>query len=118
VAAIACYYSAGVYDRKAGGDGDESRFVDRLWRYVDEAVTEFSNEKEFQVYLNFYLAQAKYQRGGADWEKYYRKISKDLVAGQRPNGSWPGEDVGPVYGTSVACMILQLPYGYLPLCPR
>ena len=118
VAAIACYYAAGVYDRKAGGQGTESDFVDRLWRYVDEQVADVSNEREFQVYLNFYLAQAKYQRAGAHWDEYYRKISKDLVASQRPNGSWPGENVGPVYGTSVACVILQLPYGYLPVCER
>lgn len=118
VAAIVCYYAAGVYDRKAGGKGHESQFVDRLWRYVDDNVREFSNPKEFNIYLNFYLAQAKYQRGGAHWNDYYRKISRDLLTSQRPNGSWPGEDVGPIYGTSVACLILQLPYGYSPLCER
>jgi hypothetical protein len=118
VAAIACYYAAGVYDRAAGGEGTESAFVNRLWRYVDEQVTDTSNERTFNVYVNFYLAQAKNQRGGAYWDAYYRQISKDLVTGQRPNGSWPGEDVGPVYGTSVALFILQIPYGYLPLCER
>jgi len=117
-AAIACYYAAGVYDRKAGGDGGESRFVDRLWQYVDENVKDTSNERDFQVYTNFYLAQAKYQRGGEHWKDFYRKISKDLVSAQRPNGSWPGEDVGPMYGTSTALVILQLPYGHLPLCER
>jgi hypothetical protein len=117
-AAIACYYAAGVYDRKAGGNGTQSRFVDRLWQYVDENVKDTSNEREFQVYTSFYLAQGKYQRGGENWDAFYRKISKDLLAGQRANGSWPGEDVGPVYGTSVALVILQLPYGHLPLCER
>jgi squalene cyclase len=118
VAAIACYYAAGVYDRKAGGESSESAFVDRLWRYVDENVKDVSNDKDFQVYTNFYLAQAKYQRGNSHWEPYYKKIARDLVSSQRPNGSWPGEDVGPVYGTSVALMILQLPYNYLPFNER
>lgn len=117
-AAITCFYSAGVYDRETGGKSEESIFVEKLWRYVDHNTRSFSDRKGFQVYLNFYLAQAKYQRGGQAWESYYKQISKDLVAGQSPNGTWPGEDVGPTYGTAVACFILQLPYGHLPICER
>jgi hypothetical protein len=117
-AAIVCFYSAGVYDKAAGGKSEESIFVDKLWRYVDHNTREFSNRKDFNVYLNFYLAQAKYQRGGTHWEAYYKQISKDLLSSQSANGTWPGEDVGPTYGTSIACMILQLPYGYLPVCER
>jgi hypothetical protein len=118
VAAIACYYAAGLYDRAAEAENQESLFLSRLWRYVDENVVEFSSEREFAIYLNFYLSQAKYQRGGPPWESYYRKISRDMVGCQRANGSWPGEDVGPVYGTSVALVVLQMPYAYLPVCER
>ena len=117
-AAIVCFYSMGIYDQVAGGRGEEAIFVDKLWRYVDHNTRSFSDRKSFQVYLNFYLAQAKYQRGGTHWEAYYKQISKDLLASQSPNGTWPGEDVGPTYGTSIACIILQLPYGYLPVCER
>ena len=117
-AAIVCFYSMGIYDQAAGGKSEESQFVDKLWRYVDHNTRNFSDRKGFQVYMNFYLAQAKYQRGGLHWENYYKQISKDLLASQSPNGTWPGEDVGPTYGTSIACMILQLPYGYLPICER
>jgi hypothetical protein len=89
-----------------------------LWRFVDNNTKDFSDRKSFKVYLNFYLSQAKYQRGGADWESYYNAIARDLLALQSPNGTWPGEDVGPTYGTAVACFVLQLPYGYLPVCEK
>jgi hypothetical protein len=117
IAAIVCFYSAGIYDRKAGGP-DENAFVDRLWRYVDERAARFTDAKGYQIYANFYLAQARFQRGGKDWESYYRKISQYLLSAQQSDGSWQGEGVGPAYGTSVACMILQMPYGYLPIADR
>jgi hypothetical protein len=117
-AAIVCYYSAGVYDREAGGSSSEASFVDMLWRYVDERTVDLDKQKTVFSYLNFYLAQAKYQRGAKHWSGYYRWASKGLLESQRPNGAWPGEGVGPVYGTAIACLILQLPYGYLPVCER
>lgn len=117
-AAIVCFYSCGVYDQVAGGRSEESVFVDKLWRYVDHNTRNISDRKSFNVYMNFYLSQAKYQRGGTHWESYYKQITKDLLASQSANGTWPGEDVGPTYGTAVACLILQLPYGYLPICER
>jgi hypothetical protein len=117
-AAIVCYYSMGVYDRQAGGQSAESSFVDRLWRYVDERTADLQNQKTVFSYLNFYMAQASYTRGGPKWDAYYNWASKNLLEQQRPNGAWPGEGVGPVYGTAVSCMILQLPYGYLPVCDR
>jgi hypothetical protein len=117
-AAIVCFYSMGVYDQATGGQGEEATFVDKLWRYVDHSAQGFSDRKSFKVYLNFYLAQAKYQRGGTHWESYFKQISKDLLSSQSSNGTWPGEDVGPTYGTAVACLVLQLPYGYLPICEK
>lgn len=117
-AAIVCYYSMGVYEREADEASTESAFVDRLWRFVDERTAGLSKQKEVFSYLNFYLAQAQYQRGGARWKNYYAWSSKMLVASKKENGSFPGEGVGPVYGTAIACLIMQLPYGYSPLCDR
>ena len=117
-AAIVCYYSAGVYDRKAGGTGSESVFVERLWRYVDGRTQVLTKPKSSWTYQNFYLSQAMYVRGGSEWKLFYKEIAKDHLAKQSKNGSWPGEGVGPVYGTAVACFVLQLPYGCLPVCQR
>lgn len=117
-AAIVCYYSMGVYDRKPGEESVESAFVDRLWRFVDERTTGLDKQKEVFSYLNFYLSQAQYQRGGNNWDNYYRWAAKRLVESQSQNGTFPGEGVGPVYGTAIATLILQLPYGYSPLCDK
>ena len=62
--------------------------------------------------------QALYQRGGQDWSDYYAKMSAWLLRQQQSDGSWNGDNVGPVYGTSIALTILQLPYAYAPIYQR
>ena len=37
---------------------------------------------------------------------------------QNANGSWDGDGIGPVYGAAIACIILQLPYKFLPIYQR
>jgi hypothetical protein len=76
-------------------------------------------------YSHLYYAQAMYQRGGNDekakkeWQDYYNEIRRDLLGRQSAaDGSWNGDGVGTTYGTAIACIILQLPYGYLPIYQR
>ena len=60
-----------------------------------------------------------YQRGGEDWTGYYPADPRlDWSATRSPDGSWNGDGVGTTYGTALATIILQLPYGYLPICQR
>ena len=118
-AAIACFYAAGVYDQQTGGSGDEAKMVDRLVAYVTRtAAADAGGGEGHDVYTQFYMAQAMYQRGGRDWEIYYPQIVERLLKMQAPDGSWQGDGVGTTYGTAIACIILQLPYGYLPICQR
>ena len=117
-AAIACFYAAGVYDRQTGGLGEEAETVEKLVRYVRQAVRIGQGGEGHYFYMHFYMAQAMYQRSGRDWETYYPEVAKDLLRQQATDGSWQGDGVGPVYGTALACVILQLPYGYLPICQR
>lgn len=117
-AAVACFYATGIYDRDMGGEGAETVMVEKLWRYLSVATKNPEEIRGFYCYSHYYLAQAKYQRGGRDWELYYTQIARELLAMQAPDGSWPGDDVGQTYGTAIACFILQLPYGYVPICER
>ena len=119
-AAIACFYAAGIYDRQSGGKGPEAEMVDKLIKYVLRNVKvggggRFSGH---YFYTHFYMAQALYQRGGKDWKDYYPKIKKDMFSRQNSDGSWQGDGVGTTYGTAIATIILQLPYGYLPIFQR
>jgi len=116
-AAVACFYAAGIYDRRAGGAGPEAEMVERLLKYIRRAAQPDRNMGHF-FYAHFYMAQAMYQRGGEDWTRYYPRIREHLLNLQAPDGSWNGDGVGTTYGTAIAVTILQLPYGYLPICRR
>jgi hypothetical protein len=66
------------------------------------------------------MASAMYQRGGEDWTEYYKTMKVRLLSTQTDgDGSWTGQGgVGVTFDTAVATMILQLPYGYLPIWQR
>jgi len=71
----------------------------------------------FYFYGNYYGTQAMYQAGGDYWAKWWPAIRKDLLKKQAADGSWSGEG-GQVYGTAMACVILCIPYNYLPILQR
>ena len=122
-AAIACFYAAGIYDRRAAGQqSDESKMVAKLVQYVKSKVKVGSSRSGMwghYFYTHLYLAEAFYSRGGKDWKEYYPQIRARLLTLQNPtDGSWNGDGVGTTYGTAIATLILQLPYGYLPIVER
>jgi hypothetical protein len=119
-AAIACFYAAGVYDRNSGGKGVEAEMVEKLWKYVEGhiGVNQGGAWGGHYFYTHFYMAQCMYQRGGKQWKAYYPKIRDHMLQLQSPDGSWNGDNVGTTYGTALATIILQLPYGYLPICQK
>jgi len=117
-AAIACFYAAGVYDRTTGGKGTEAEMVEKLVQYVDRAAGTGSSGGGHWFYTQFYLSQVKYQQGKKPWKAYYPVMSQRLTGMQNPDGSWNGDSVGTTYGTAIATMILQLPFGYLPIVQR
>lgn len=116
-AAIACFYSAGIYDRQTGGKGSEAAMVEKLVAYCRKKVTAKYNYGHY-FYTHLYMSQSMYQRGGEDWKKYFPAIRDRLAEMQMPDGNWNGDSVGEIYGTAIATMILQLPYGYLPIMQR
>ena len=120
-AAMACFYAAGVHDEQAGGRGAEAKMAEKLLDYLRKKVQVGKGRSRYwghYFYTHFYMAQAMYQRGGADWKKYYPQIRDRMMGMQNPDGSWNGDAVGTTYGTAIATIILQLPYGYLPICQR
>jgi hypothetical protein len=68
-------------------------------------------------YFNFYACQAYYLGSDKDWQDYFPKVRQTLVASQATDGSWSGE-IGPAFTTSIALIILQTPYKYLPILQR
>ncbi|MBI5778071.1 MAG: terpene cyclase/mutase family protein [Planctomycetes bacterium] len=70
-------------------------------------------------YGHYYSVQALFQAGGKNWEPYFSRIRNEIIIHQEQDGSgsWTDE-VGPVYATAMACIILQIPNDYLPIFQR
>jgi hypothetical protein len=119
-AAIACFYSAGIYDRETGGKGMEAQMVEKLLKYVKNhvSVERGGGYSGYYFYTHLYMSQAMYMRGGNEWKRYYPAMARHLKQIQSPDGSWNGDNIGTTYGTAIAGIILQLPYGYLPIVQR
>ena len=71
-----------------------------------------------EMVLQWKVSKALYQRGGDDWDRYYPRLAAWLLRQQRTDGSWQGDSVGTVYGTSMALTMLQLPYALVPIHQR
>ncbi len=112
-AAVACYFNAGRYD---------DPLALRTLRYVEyELAPERADASGYfghYYYAHLYMAQVMYLRGEEPWQNYFPAIRQALLEKQDADGSWDGDHVGPTYGTSVALLILQLPYKNLPIIQR
>jgi prenyltransferase beta subunit len=112
-AAIATLYNAGQYDSKLADD-----CMSYVSKYFDDHRGQFSKETGHEFYTHLYASQAFYQAGDKYWDKYFPEARDQLIQMQQSNGSWDGDGVGPVYGTAIGAIILQLPYKFLPIYQR
>jgi prenyltransferase/squalene oxidase-like repeat protein len=111
-AAVATLYNAGGYD---------SPLALKCLAFCDRTVSVNAGGSGIWghfYYSHLYYAQAKYQRGNKDWDRYYRAMTSRLASSQQSDGSWTGDDVGTSYGTSIALIILGLPYQNVPIFQR
>jgi squalene cyclase len=115
-ASVVALWSAGRY---------EDPLLKRIAAYMDSRIqAQWNSGGRHATYVQYYLAQAKFFLGKDRWSRFYRQESQLLVQDQEPNGSWftPEErsshGAGVVYSTSIALIILQLPYNRLPIFQR
>lgn len=112
-AAVATLYNAGEYD---------SKLADSCLNYIAKSLLagngHWNAGTGHDFYTNLYASQAFYQAGDKYWDDYYPHIRDELLSMQSGDGSWPGDGIGPVYGTSIGLIILQLPYKLLPIYQR
>jgi Prenyltransferase and squalene oxidase repeat len=111
-AAVATLYNAGQFDSTIATDC--LKFV---WEQF-QAHEGFSKGGSHDFYTHLYASQGFYMAGDQYWDKYFPPTRDQLLAMQAPDGSWMGDGIGQVYGTSIATIILQLPYKYLPIFQR
>jgi hypothetical protein len=109
-AAVTALHSAGVYDEAEYGPA--LAFIEE---HYDEVSTYYPGHFYFW-YGNYYAAQALNFVGGHRWDRYWDRLSDDLLRRQRADGSWPNT-VGPgdEFATAMACLLLRVPAQYLPI---
>ncbi|MGE0709980.1 MAG: prenyltransferase [Planctomycetota bacterium] len=115
-AGVTALYGAGIYD------GDEIRGGLRYLFDVRNRPASHEMRGSFDYfYGHYYAVQAFFQAGDGGerpyWSMWYPWIRDQLVMGQRPDGSWK-DLVGPNYATAMSCVILQIPFRYLPIFER
>ena len=103
-------YNAGIYD--------DQPFVDKAVQFCKRHLQVAVNTTGHHFYTQLYWSQALYQRGGEDWDAYYREASTYLRKQQGKDGSWNGDGVGSTYGTAIGLIMLQLPYALTPIYQR
>jgi hypothetical protein len=111
-AAVATLYNAGQFDGEIATD-----CLKYVWDQF-RAAEGWDKGAGHAYYSHLYAAQAFYMAGDQYWDKYFPATRDQLIGMQAPDGSWHGDGIGEVYGTSIATIILQLPFKFLPVFQR
>jgi hypothetical protein len=110
-AAVAVMYSAGEYENDVA-----HKCLDYCVKQVKSNPGIFDQGHKF--YAMLYLSQAMYLSSEDNWKMYFPRTRDDLLRTQNEAGAWHGDGVGDTYGTAIGLMVLQLPYGNLPIFQR
>jgi hypothetical protein len=111
-AAIATLYNAGEFDSPIAVD-----CLKYVWGQF-QASKEWNKGGGHTYYAHLYAAQGFYMAGDQYWDAYFPNTRDQLIAMQGGEGQWSGDGIGEIYGTSIAAIILQLPFKYLPIFQR
>lgn len=112
-AAVATLYNAGQFDGAIAED-----CLKYVWGEYQAVKGWHKGDSGHSYYSHLYAAQGFYMAGDEYWDEYFPSARDQLLEMQQSDGSWNGDGVGTVYGTSIATIILQLPYKYLPVFQR
>jgi prenyltransferase beta subunit len=80
-----------------------------------------AHERSHFWYGHYYASHAMHQVGGKEWQEWYNAICDTFLPMQSTDGSWSSREryeVGPVYQTSIAVIILSVPMNYMPIFQR
>lgn len=106
-------YALGLYNNP--------KFADIMKRGIDYLANNLKaggGGYSYTFYTTYYASHAMYQAGGKYWKEWYPGMRDKLLSMQSPNGSWTGGEGGIYFGTGIACIVLQIPFRYLPIVQR
>ncbi len=111
-AGVVALYSAGIYE------GPEiSKGLAYLMKFLPKKGEAGPAGQGHYYYAQYYAVQAMWHAGGESWKKWYPAASKDMIARQSRDGSWQSS-YSSDYATAMACIVLQMPNGTLPIFQR
>ncbi len=114
-AAVSSLHARGIYDSP-----EVRRGMDYLERSFDDFMS--PAREGFFYYGAFYAAQAMYHAQDIrKFETWFESVRAHLLRIQAEDGSWPRQDEqdhAATYRTAMAVLILEVPYGFLPLFQR
>jgi hypothetical protein len=120
-AGVTTLYGAGVYDHHdpliEAGIGYLSENHKSFTATYGMSIGGIRKGHYFFYYGHYYAVQALYVYGGAEWEEYFENTRRALLDMQSPtDGSWPNNvGPGPNFSTAVGTLVLEIPFGYLPI---
>ena len=110
--------AAGTMSLMMCGQRDSEEVKQGLEYLKKEPDSKFERT-EFYGYAHYYAIQCMYQAGEEDYQTWYPKIRNALLKKQRPDGCWSGFERGDAsYATSIAILVLGVPYRFLPIYQR
>ena len=108
-AAVLCWYNAGEYDNPR---------AKKALAYCRENIPPGILSGGHDYYAHLYWSQALFISSTPSWGDYYAQRRDFMLSQQQPDGHWIADNVGDVYDTSSALIILQLPFQQLPIMQR
>ena len=114
--------AVGILCQQFFGNGNDRRLRPAL-DYLDKIKMDWDKaEGSFILYGWYYMTQAMFQGGKSHWTGWNAQMRDALVKHQNEDGHWdtPGyknqeKGFGPVYGTTLCCLMLEVYYRYLPM---
>jgi hypothetical protein len=88
-------------------------------KYIEENAFFNFADKRANLYEHYYNSQAMINHGGNAWKNYNKLFRDELLKSQRKDGSWPnpggtGSNGDPIYTVSLATLMLEVYYRFLP----
>ncbi len=111
-AAVATLNATGTYD---------STVIDRGIDYMRRNDPILNADRgyvaqQFPYYGRLYAAQAYYvYRDRRLWNVWYPRLVERLEEQQHSNGRFESAEYGRVYATAMSCLVLEIPFQYLPI---
>jgi squalene cyclase len=121
-AGLCVLFLSGEYGDKDGKDDKRAKNQEVIDKSVGYLKANFNSFQHF-YYGHYYASHAMHQVGGKEWEEWYGRLVDYFVTSgsQSSDGSWGAtrsREVGPVYQTSIAVIVLSVPAHYLPIFQR